>query len=66
MMTQFKWQNSSISNNSVKHKYTVYIYLTHRYDPIISSPEERGAMAIEGFSAFSKAPALLQAFHQIV
>ena len=31
---QFKCQNSSISSNSVQHKYTVQFYLTHRYDPI--------------------------------
>ena len=32
--TWFKYQNSSISNNLVWHKYTDYFYLTHRWDPI--------------------------------
>ena len=29
-----KCENSSILNNSVYHKNTVYFYLNHRYDPI--------------------------------
>ena len=31
---QFKSQNSSISTNSVQHKYAVLCYLTQRQDPI--------------------------------
>ena len=70
LSTQFKCQNSSISSNSVQHKYTVQFYLTHRQAPIRyyhSRPEwTGGAMAVKGYSAFPKALELLEPHHQIV
>ena len=35
-------KNSSISNNSVKHKYKDYIYLTHRTLSGASTPGQSG------------------------
>ena len=59
-----KCQNSSISSNLVQHNYRFFFYpyqvlpLWARVDP--------EAMAMKGYSAFPKAPALLEPHHQIV
>ena len=67
---QFKCQNSSISSNLVSHKYAVKFYLTQRWDPIqcfhSRARVDLGAMAMKEYSAFPKAPALLEPHHQIV
>ena len=59
---------TSISNNSVKHKYTEMssssIYPIERNLTTTTTPRvELGAMAIKGYSAFPKAPALLKPHH---
>ena len=91
-------KNSSISNNSVKHKhafkckyglivknisissYSVYSIqfsismLLFLFNPWIGPYQvlplrarvDLGTMAMKGYSAFSKVPALLEAHHQIV
>ena len=76
--TQFKCQNSPISNNSVKHKYTVSFYLTQRkytvsfylIGPYLVLPRrawvDLGAMAMNRYSIFPKAPVLLEHHYQIV
>ena len=89
-------KNSSISNNSVKHKfkckyglivknvsissYSVYsIHFSISMRLVLFNPKigpyqvlplrarvDLGAMAMKGYSAFPKAPALLEPHHQIV
>ena len=66
---QFKFQNSSISNNSVLHMYSLVLF-----NPLIGSYQvvslwvrvDLGAMAMNGYSALPKAPALLESHHLIV
>ena len=68
--TKFKYQNRSISSKSVYHKYSVKFYLTHRYDDIrcyhSGASVDLKAMAMKGYSVFSKGPALLEPRYQIV
>ena len=85
-------KNSSIWNNSVKHKYGLIVknisilsysvYSIHfsismllvLFNPLIGPYQvlplrarvDLGAMAMKGYSAFPKAPALLESHHQIV
>ena len=59
---------------SISHLFALYLnvkqfYLNHRWDPIRcnhSRPVNLGVMAMKGYSAFPKAPALLELHHQIV
>ena len=56
--------NSSISNNSVKHKYSLVLF-----NPLVLPLPARvnlGAMAMKEYSAFSKASVVLASLHQIV
>ena len=55
--------------NQYSERSTLF-YLTHREDPYQVLPlrarVDLGAMAMKGYSAFPKAPALLEPHHQIV
>ena len=60
---------SLYSNNSVYHKYAVSSIqpIDKRYQVLpLRARVDLGAMAMKGYSAFPKAPALLEPHHQIV
>ena len=65
-----KCQTSSISNNSVLHKHIVQFNLIHRQDAnqvqTLQARVNLGAMAKKGYSAFPRAPVLLEPHHQII
>ena len=66
---QFKCQNSSILNNSVYHN-TQSSSILPINRTLSGSPTpsrvDLGDMVIKGYTAFLKAPALLEPHHQIV
>ena len=57
-------------SRTIQFSISMPFYLTHRYDHYQVLPlrvrVDLGEMAIKGYSAFSKAPALLEPHHQIV
>ena len=55
-----------ITNNSIKHQSFVYTVKGHYQVLLLRARVDLGAMAMKGYSAFTKAPALLKHHHQIV
>ena len=57
---------------SISHLFAQFKYQTVLFDPLIGPyqvlplQDRVGAMAMKGYSEFSKAPALLEPHHQIV
>ena len=69
LVQSFNVKNSSLLNSSGWHEYSLVLF-----DPLIGAFQvlplrargDLGTIAMKGYSAFPKAPALLEPLHQIV
>ena len=71
MSTQFKYQNSSISNDSVQFSISTQFSSIWPIDRTLSGATaparvDLGGMAMKGYSVLREAPALLEHHYQIV